>query len=736
MPNETAAGLEATSWNRDDDTIRDLRVDVDPTLEIDTRELERLRDRCAVGGRFADSRTVAESRTSPKPRLSTSLLSLLFLGLACTNGEAGNADAEVPVGTCVFDESYGPTSALTDDPRTEVTGWLCPLEDEDWYAFTIPPSDRVLRIELESLGARSPTEPVYVVWPRVGDAVGEVAARTDPDHAGRPLVDAHCLPPGDYLLEVRDQGDDAQDRRDPYRILIDSEPEPDVREPNDTTESATPFTSGESVTGHLACRGDRDVFTIEARVGEILLARLAMPETQLVPALRIYGPDGELVVEGTNPAAERAATSIVLSRVAPIDGTYAVVVEEATGARGDPDVAYELSVSALEDFDGNEPNDHPREATALSATPATCGGAWSTTFSATGTIGSEGDEDWFALPVGGCRGGLVEAELTFAATGDVAAQWELQRRVQASIALVRSHPGSPCDRDESCTMLQAPCGDGWDCEGFFNTCLREGVCAGATVCMGDGLCGANQAQRNYQASVATTTEPPPPNVAHLVAPILDDRPLFLRVTDFQSNGGDPAALYTLTVRIRSETDPADATTPGNNLYTPTTLIDVPVRESMSRAIPIDVHDCTSGDCCDSGTWVRGSIGHQHDLDFFQMPHPCPGEDCNVRIHFQVDDGPVKHALWIYDAGGGGFISRELPSGRSGTFGGVGAEADACTYAYHRHGESYYVMVRDREDDGADAAPEQSYRFCIEKAANGCQAPCVDFGVERGGCGVR
>lgn len=735
MPNETAAGLEASS--RDDDTIRDLRVDVDPTLEIDARELERLRDRCAVGGRSSEP---AGRRAYVPP----SLLSLLFLAFAwlvgaCTSEGAGDADAAVPVGTCVFDESYGASSPLSDDPRAEVTGWLCPLEDEDWYAFTVPPSDRVVRVELEALGARSPTEPVYVVWPREGDALGDVAARTDPDHAGRPLLDAHCLPPGDYFLEVRDQGDDAQDRRDPYRLLVHSEPEPDASEPNDTELDATSFTSGETISGYVACRGDRDVFTIEARVGEILLARLAMPETKLVPALRIYAPDGELVVEGTNPGAERGPTSIVLSRVAPADGTYAVVVEEATGARGDPDVAYALSVSALEDFDGNEPNDHPREATALAASPTTCGGTWSVSFTATGTIGSEGDEDWFALPVVGCRGGIVEAELAFAASGDVASQWELQRKVQASIALVRSHPESPCDRDESCTMLQAPCRDGWGCEGFFNTCLPEGVCAGATVCMSDGLCGANQAQRNYRASVASSTTeppPPPPNVAHLVAPILDDRPLFLRVTDFQSNGGDPAALYTLTVRVRSETDPADATTPGNNLYTPITLTDVPVRESMSRAVPIAVHDCPAGDCCDASTWVRGAIGHQHDLDFFEMPHPCPGEDCNVRIHYQVDDGPVEHALWIYEAGGGGFISRELPSARSGTFGGVGAEADACTYAYHRHGERYYVMVRDREDDGADAAPEQSYRFCIEKAANGCQAPCMDFGPERGGCGVR
>ncbi|MEZ4248685.1 MAG: hypothetical protein R3B99_10635 [Polyangiales bacterium] len=455
------------------------------------------------------------------------------------------------------------------------------------------------------------------------------------------------------------------------------------------------------------------------------------------PALRTYGPDGELGDRRHEPGAGAWADVDRASRVALTDGTYRVVVEEATGSRGDPDVAYELSVSALEDFDGNEPNDHPREATALSGAPVACGGSWSTTFTATGTIGSEGDEDWFALPVGACRGGLVEAEVAFAAAGDVASQWALQRQVQASVALVRSHPGSPCDRDEACTMLQAPCGDGWDCEGFFNTCLPEGVCAGATVCMADGLCGANQAQRNYRASVASsTTEPPPPNVAHLVAPILDDRTLFFRVTDFQSNGGDPAALYTLTVRVRSETDPGDTNPPGNNLYTPTTLTEVPVRQSRERAIPIAVHDCTAGDCCDGGTWVRGSIGYEHDLDFFRMPHPCPGADCNLRIHYQVDDGPVEHALWIYEEGGAGFVSREMPSGRSGTFGGIGPEAEACAYAYHRHGESYYVMVRDREDDAADADPEQSYRFCVEKVANGCEAPCVDHGPDMGGCGVR
>ena len=662
---------------------------------------------------------------------------LLFLGCADDPPTFGSDAGRV--GTCEFDDSYGPDSPLADDPRDEVMGWLCPLEDEDWYALDVPASDTVVRVELEALGSRSPAEPVYALWERDGDAPGEVVARADADDAGRPLQDAHCVAPGAYFLAIRDQGDDAQDRRDPYRLHVTSEPEPDANEPNEDVAGATPARLGEVVTAYVACAGDRDVYSLRGEAGQVLVARLGMGETGIVPALRIYDGAGELVVEATNPAAERGEpTSLVLSRVLPAGGDYTVVVEDTQGRRGDPDAPYELSVQLLDDLDGNEPNDHPTDATPLAADPQRCEeGSW-TSFTATGTVGSEGDDDWFVLPTTGCGGaGLIEAEVTVAASGGLAEQWQTQRAVQASISLVRPHDGSPCGEDGACSGLQQVCEHQWMCEGLFNTCLPDGVCAGATVCMPGGLCGANQIQRSYRAAVVpdAPTEPPPPNTARFVAPLLDDGPVYLRVGDFQGNGGDPDALYTLTVRLRRDPDGHDGTARGNNLYTPRTLEDVPAAESAPRAVEIPVHDCAAGDCCGDGDWISGSIGYEHDLDWFLFEHPCPGEDCNLRIHYQVDGGPVDHALWVYRDGGRGWISRELASGTRGVIGGVGAEAESCAYAYHEHGGAYLLMLRDREDDATDADPDQGYRFCVEKAANGCQAPCMDYGPDRGGCGV-
>jgi len=540
------------------------------------------------------------------------------------------------------------------------------------------------------------------------------------------IDDTHCLDPGRYFLVVRDQGDNAQDLRNPYGLTVAAAPEPDGNEPNQDSGSARALTAGSMVTGNISCVGDQDWYSITAGSGQVLRVQLAMDIAGFEPRVRVFDSSETLVVEASNPAATLEATNLNIFRVLPAGGTYYVVVSDDDDVEADPNVPYTLLVELINDLDDNEPNDHPDEATRLSA--ATCSGGWSGWIEERGTIGSPGDVDWFRLDNSGCGTGIVEAEVQIAAGGLTNEEaWEQQREVQASVSLVRPHTGSPCSDDLICRTLQQTCTTEWDCEGYFNSCLPEELCAGATVCLPGGDCGATEALRAYRplSVPVPVTGPPPVNRAILSAPLFGDNPVYLRVADFQSDGGNPDAVYTLRVRVRADPDSNEH----NNLYANTLVGELPIAESLPRARSIPIHNCTGGDCCGSGNWVTANIGYENDIDWYTFNHPCPGGDCLFRVLYQVDSGPVDLVFFIY-SGESEWVSRSFPAGSSGAVGGTGA-GGSCIYAYRSHGSDYYVMIRD-EAATRDWSSDQTYRFCIEKITNGCAAPCVDYGAS--GCG--
>ncbi len=144
-------------------------------------------------------------------------------------------------------------------------------------------------------------------------------------------------------------------------------------------------------------------------------------------------------------------------------------------------------------------------------------------------------------------------------------------------------------------------------------------------------------------------------------------------------------------------------------------------------------------CCGPDDWVEGAISYEADQDFFAYAHPCPGEDCMVRILFEVDGGGVD-PLWQVFRGDALWYDGIVPIAegpdqppRSGAFGGLGPD-DQCFYAFHGHeGEPFYYAIGIRDLlPGRDWDPDQRYRFCIEKVADGCEAPCE---LHEDGCGL-
>jgi len=676
----------------------------------------------------------------PSAALCCALLSSAGCGEdAAPDPDAGGAD----VVRCEYDDSEGFETAVA--LSGEATGTICPKEDEDWYVLSVGADTPIVHIRLAMDNARSPIEITYDLWSTSGGEPDTAIALPNPEAVGGPLDNSYHLEAGDYFIVVRDQGDDMEDLRNSYRLTATLMGQPDSMEPNDTQEEATAVTNGEEVTGYVASSADEDWYAVEVPAGSVIRVTLTMADSEVEPAVALLDPSGELIEEKQDRSSNGSESQLLIVRVLAEGGTYYVVVNDYAMMNGSSEVPYQLLIEVVQDRDQNEPNDHPFTATDLGSVNCTPG--WIDLPDMVGTVGSPGDNDWYAVTIGGCVGGVIEATVELGADLGANTGWELQQRVQASVTLVREHSGSPCAEgdDEACRSLTIACDNdpeiliSWDCAGYFNSCAMDGLCTGATVCLPTGTCGANQTQRSYEAQMPPSPiVDPPDNTARLSAPIQVSGTYYLRVSDFQADGGDPDALYTLRTRVRIDPDPADGNPAPNNLYGNRLTDDaLPFDESKPLAATVLVNDAGG---CAGGAWSSGALSYENDMDFFRYDHPCPppvadplpGDgDCLLKLNYEVDAGAVEPAIVIYD-GDNPFASFPLAAGTSGSFGGV-SPGNECFFAYRSHTD-YTIMIVDQADDGRQWNSDQSYRFCLERASDICGPPCHDYGEALGGCG--
>ncbi|MCA9546788.1 MAG: hypothetical protein KC613_20420, partial [Myxococcales bacterium] len=195
---------------------------------------------------------------------------------------------------CDFDDSQGPESALPPLGAEPVTGQLCPVEDSDWYPLTVPGGHGLVSVALAMDTPISPVEPVYALR-RQGPELPVVATPGSVD-PGQALALTHCVAPGDYWLVVRDQNDDAQDRRNRYTLAVSTAPDPDPQEPDGSPELAQPLASGQAVENRLACRSDEDWYAVVVGEQPVLRVSLTMPVATLQPRLRLVTGDGRTLL--------------------------------------------------------------------------------------------------------------------------------------------------------------------------------------------------------------------------------------------------------------------------------------------------------------------------------------------------------------------------------------------------------------------------------------------------------
>ncbi|MEE2758052.1 MAG: hypothetical protein VYA30_15445 [Myxococcota bacterium] len=499
-------------------------------------------------------KTLFRQKSSTLPSVLIAL-SLFWAGCAAEEQQTQQMqvdDMAPPGPVCDFDESDGLDSAKTIAPGTPQEGFICPVEDQDWFSFSTGTDDRVV-VQLEMTSAISAVSPSYGIVNSDGDAVA-----TGSNQAGV-ASGTHCVEPGRYSIVVRDSSNAYQDLRNPYRISIETGREPDEHEPNQDQATATPLAPDVAKSGFIACDGDADWYAFEIPGRFIVTIELTMDLTTVQPRIQMLNSDGELVQQLENRGASREATELIKTVSVTEAGQYFFKVTDASGRRADSDVPYQVRFSLTEDADLNEPNDKNVDATPIAG--LTCGEDWTDWVEFEGTFGVAGDVDWFRVPLTGCDPGLIEAEILLNTDG---LSPEAAAGLQAAIGMVRLHGPSTCEDNASCLGLNAACENGWGCAGYGNQCIN-GQCAGTGECMTEGQCGALQLQRAYDPSGPPLEDgTPAPHRALISAPIFGDEVLYLRVSDFGGDTAAPRNPYRLRVRTRAEPDQNEP----SNVYMP------------------------------------------------------------------------------------------------------------------------------------------------------------------------
>ena len=654
-------------------------------------------------------------------------MTALLLLLSCSQTPTPEAGDSLDWQGCPADQDGSEAPSPLEGGQAE--GWLCPVGDQDWYAFEVDAARPLLRVRL---GLDAPVSPLQLSY-SLYDPGGAVLGGPSAEEAATANAELYIVhePGASGLLALRDAGGDAQDHRHPYLLELEAVPEPDGNEPNDSAEQATQLSS---TTAWIASRGDQDWYSVDSP--GLALLRMELDASQVNTSLSwtLVAPSGE---EEASELVEQGLASELLA----LDqaGTWLLVVEAADGLGFDLERSYQLSLGLDEEPDLLEDNDHPEQATELGS--GSCGPSWQELSPLNSYLGSPGDVDWYGLDLSGCEGGLLQAELVFESPE------LLDPSLEPVLRFVRPDPKASCSLDQDCQALSRSCSSDLDCAGFGNNCLPEGQCAGAGVCLPEQVCGAT-----VLAEVGFQVE------GEILAaiPLEDQERMYLALGDHQGSAYSLASSYSLAASLREEPDAHEP----NGVYTAGEPGSVQADQHKQLAVEVPVHDCsvpsccmegstdtgdccpegedccTPTDCCDGGTWVEGVLASSYDQDWFSFEHPCPGEDCNLRLHYAVDSGPVDvysmllhNESLFYD----GLIpvgEVELNPALDGHYGGL-EEDDQCLYAYQKHSgkRSYHLAFRDTTwgaEEGVgrwDHDADQSYRFCVEKVSQECLSPC-------------
>ena len=431
-------------------------------------------------------------------------------------------DGGMPEPEGCVDENYSIETAGTIAPGMVVDEYLCPIRDNDFWAFSVEGTAKLVRVHLWMDTNLTPVEPSYTI---ITDAdVPTGISGEDSDRTPGEAVDFEGLHPiaaGDYVLRITDvEGfDDRFDDANPYHLEIEILDNPDPSEPNENPDEATPLTLDATTTGVLGTTDDHDWFSVpvEADAQLLDLQFRAPGDIGLDLRVEVVAPDGLTIIDAQG-ALDNGMDQLEVTSRRAVSGepgtTYFIHVFDDNGnANADTDTGtYELVVTVSPDPDVNEQNggnDLVEDATPLAPdTPMTA------------TLASAGDQDMYEVEVPNASPGnpsVLVVELSF--SGGVPAD------IQPQLQIITLNPER--------TLGQLPA-----CDDSCSTCL--------THQSGEERCGEPYLQRVLTGPDYTAG-----------FPIRRRNDIVIAVNDFGDDGYLDGNDYTLTYRIVGDPDPGE-----------------------------------------------------------------------------------------------------------------------------------------------------------------------------------
>ncbi len=617
-------------------------------------------------------------------------------------------DLEGREGLCVADDIDERHAGVL-VPGEEVVEYICTPGDQDWYAFEVPPATPLVTYRLTT---EDPFTAVTYRVALISEAGVTVSSAVDAEGGRRPVrVEGVVFAtPGPHRVLVENVDGIATDEDTPYHLLVNLLADPDGSEPNDGPDQATELAG--CVEGFLAYEGDEDWYAFTAPQGQLVRVELRGPGegASFEPVYEIY-PEG---------SAEAVTGGRIGATHALVAGAYRLSVRDPEGG-ADLEVGYEVCVSTMAEPDpheGMERNDRPSSsATNLGVEGCETGGR----------IGSLGDRDWYQVEPPAGVSALAPA--VFEARVQLEAPSE--RGLQLALSLVKAHPESPCAVDEDCLLLRGGCRREWDCPSFV--CDRgQGRCAGAGVCLPEGVCGATLWSSSLDNFDAETTS------LNVRAPLFDAGTHWLLVHDYQDDQWDGDVPYQVCWHALEETDANEP----NGAWSPYGREDAgaAVGRSADRCVPLAgevVRNDVTGELeAVRFPCARGVISYPGDTDWFCLPFPAEADSPTQTWHFEFaySDGGSPLALqYLMSSGSGGawnlgWVEGESDPGLGGAIpaSGVWGRTE-CAYACHSQARPFWLTVSESGQRGWD--PDHPYEVCLT-ATPGCRPDLCPCGGDR------
>lgn len=312
---------------------------------------------------FADS--------ARRSRFLIPFLVLLALAGAVFSAAGQNATESEP------NDSFGQATPLV--VSGSVSGAINPARDADWYTFTV---ERHGELRMQVSGVAPELDINLRVWNGNKDVLTNWYAPLAKGGNTDALVDLPA--PGLYYLEVRDGSDDASSSQ-PYTLSATFTPSPDLNEPNDDFNRATPLAFDQPTPATILPARDADWFAVTVEQhGELRLGVTNVP-AELDVALRVWNSNKDVMTNWYTPLAKGGDTDALVDLPGP--GVYYVEMRDGTDDARSVQ-SFTVTASFTPSPDAFEPNNDFGQAASLVLGQAL-----------QATILPVRDVDWFAFSV-------------------------------------------------------------------------------------------------------------------------------------------------------------------------------------------------------------------------------------------------------------------------------------------------------------------------------------------------